>query len=314
MRPFLERALLFQQVNPALSAPVTVRLKAKGLNNMKFTPITEEQRRAFNDDGFLIVRNALTPPQIERLIAAGDRLIESPRTDDRFSSRNNYDSFRNSIAKDEAFLELLTLDTTVPLVVQILGPRIQSITSHLIYKFPNDPGTPPTSRTPGWHRDVANTTEDLGHALIPRIELKVAYYLTDTTAPCSAVTMFARGSNHLKEPLEFPEGQTDPDTAVEPQLKAGDAVFFENRTYHAGASNLTGNTTKAIMMGYGFWWMKPMDYAVQPEWLVEKCDDIGKQLLNGLKDKDGRFVPGGIHTPLTEWCQEHGVEYRPVEF
>lgn len=281
---------------------------------MNFLPLTDEQRRRFNEDGFLIVRDALKPEQIERIIEAGDRLIESPRTDDRFTAHGNYDSFRNSIAKDDAFLELLTLETTVPLVVQLLGPRIQSITSHLIYKFPNDPGTPKTFRTPGWHRDVAYSNDDLGYDLMPRVELKVAYYLTDTTQPCSAVTMFARGSNHLKQKLEIPSGQPDPETAVEPQLRPGDAVFFENRTWHAGACNLTGRTTKAIMMGYGFGWMKPMDYAVQSEELLDKCDPIQKQLLNGLKDKDGRFVPGGIHTPLTEWCQTHNVHYEPVRF
>jgi hypothetical protein len=68
------------------------------------------------------------------------------------------------------------------------------------------------------------------------------------------------------------------------------------------------------MMGYGFSWMKPMDYMVQPQELIDKCDPIGQQLLNGLKDAEGRFVPGGIHTPLIEWCDQYGVEYQPVNF
>ena len=281
---------------------------------MQFTQLTEEQRRQFNEDGFLIVRNALRPEQVERLIAAGDELVASDATEDRYKTSGSYDGFRNCIAKHDAFIELLTLDTTVPLVVQLFGPRLQCITSHLVYKLPNEAGTPTDFRQPGWHRDVANTPEDLGHAQIPRLEMKAAYYLTDTSEPCSAVTMFARGSNHLKEPLTIPQGQKDPESAVEPSLKAGDAVFFENRTYHAGAVNLTGRTTKAVMMGYGFGWMKPMDYMVQPAELIGKVDDIGKQLLNGLRDPGGRFVPGGLHTPLVEWCKRHGVEYQPVRF
>jgi ectoine hydroxylase-related dioxygenase (phytanoyl-CoA dioxygenase family) len=215
---------------------------------------------------------------------------------------------------DDAFIELLTLETTVPLVVQLFGPRIQCITSHLIYKFPNGQGTPSTLRQPDWHRDVAYTPNDLGHARIPRMEMKIAYYLTDTTAPNSAVTLFARGSNHLKEPLKILPGQADPEHVVEPRLRPGDAVFFENRTYHAGAPNLTDSITKAVMFGYGFWWMKPMDYMVQPDALIAKVDDIGKQLLNGLRGPDGRFVPGGIHKPLEEWCKQHDVTYQPVDF
>jgi ectoine hydroxylase-related dioxygenase (phytanoyl-CoA dioxygenase family) len=278
---------------------------------MEFTPLSEEQRRQFDQEGYLIVRNALSPRQVERLIEAGDRLIASDLTENRQTNSASYDSFRNSIALDDAFLELLMHPTTVPLVVQLFGENIHLCTSHLIYKHPNPPGTPPEFRQPKWHRDVANTPYDLGHANIPRMEVKIAYYLTDTTEPNSAVTMFAPRSNHLKEDLYIPEGRVDPEGAIAPQLRPGDAVFFENRTFHAGAANLTNRTTKAIMMGYSFNWMRPMDYLVQPDWLLEKVDDIGKQLLGGLKGPEGRFVPGCVTWPLKEWCRQHGVVYRP---
>jgi len=278
---------------------------------MEFTPLSPEQRRQFDQEGYLIVRNALAPEQVARLIAAGDRLMDSDLTESRQTNSATYDSFRNAIALDDAFLELLMQPTTVPLVAQLFGPHIHLCTSHLIYKRPNTPDTPPTFRQPKWHRDVAHTPHDLGHGNIPRMEMKIAYYLTDTTQPSSAVTMFAPRSNHLKEEIHIPEGQVDPSGAVEPQLRPGDAVFFENRTYHAGAANLSGRTTKAIMMGYAFNWMRPMDYLVQSEEVLEKVDDLGKQLLGGLKGPDGRFVPGGVVWPLKEWCARHGVEYRP---
>lgn len=277
---------------------------------MEYTPLTREQKEQFDSEGYLIVRGALRPEQVERLIAAGDRLMASDLTESRQTNSATYDSFRNCVALDDTFLELLTHPATVPLVVQLFGPNLQLCTSHLIYKYPNPPETSGTFRQPGWHRDVANTPFDLGHAHIPRMEMKIAYYLTDTTVPCSAVTMFAPGSNHLKEALRIPDGEVDPPGAVEPALRAGDAVFFENRTYHAGAVNLTGRTTKALMMGYAYNWMKPMDYLVQPEELLEKLDDIGKQLLGGLRGPEGRFVPGGVTRPLHDWCKEHGVLYR----
>lgn len=278
---------------------------------MEFTPLTPEQKRQFDQEGYLIVRNALSPEQVVRLIAAGDRLMASDLTEGRQTNSATYDSFRNSVTLDDVFLELLMHPTTVPLVVQLFGPNIQLCTSHLIYKHPNPPDTPRTFRQPGWHRDVANTPYDLGHANIPRMEMKIAYYLTDTPEPCSAVTMFAPRSNHLKEALHIPEGRSDPEGAVEPALRAGDAVFFENRTWHAGAANLTGRTTKALMMGYAYNWMRPMDYLIQPDELLAKVDDIGKQLLGGLKGPEGRFIPGGITRPLKDWCAVHGVVYQP---
>ena len=57
-----------------------------------------------------------------------------------------------------------------------------------------------------------------------------------------------------------------------------------------------------------------MDYMVQDDALIEKVDDIGKQLLNGIKGPDGRFIPGGDHSPLTNWCKQHNVQYQPVDF
>ena len=282
---------------------------------MEFTALTSEQKHQFDSEGYLIVRNALSPDTVGRLLEAGDRLCASETTLNRSQSNGGqYDGFRNCISMDSAFLEILQNPATVPLALQLLGPRLQLMTSHLIYKKPNQPGTPATYRNPGWHRDIAYTPDDLGHDNLPRMELKIAYYLTDLDEPNSGVTLFAPGSNWLKEPISIPRGEVDPKGAVEPLVRAGDAVFFENRTYHAGAVNFTDRTSKMVMFGYGYSWLKPMDYVVQDDALLEGLDDIGKQLLGGLKDPEGRFIPGGVMKPLMDWAKKHGVDYRPFAY
>lgn len=283
------------------------------VNHMDFTPLAAEQRRMFEEDGFLIVRKALDPDTVARLIEAGDRLCASERTDDRQRTADGqYDGFRNCISKDDAFLALLTNPRTVPLIVQLLGPNLQLITSHLIHKMPNAADTPRTHRIPTWHRDVAGTVQDLGHAHIPRLEVKCAYYLNDLSRPASGVTMFAPGSHLLKQAIHIPEGQPDPENAVEPLLEPGDAVIFENRTWHAGAVNLSGEVKRAVMFGYGHLWMKPLDYAVQsPELAAKVTDPIGQQLIGTMKDPEGRFVPGGINRPLRDWCRQNSVDFKP---
>jgi ectoine hydroxylase-related dioxygenase (phytanoyl-CoA dioxygenase family) len=175
----------------------------------------------------------------------------------------------------------------------------------LIYKHADDADTPATHRDPGWHRDIAGVPNDLGHARIPRMEIKVAYYLTDLSEPNSGVTLMAPGSNNLKERLAIPAGQADPDNVMEAQLQPGDAVLFENRTWHAGGLNLSGRTRKAVMFGYGYRWLALQDGSSYPEDLIGKVDDIGKQLLDGLKDAQGRFIPGGINKPLMDWAKQH---------
>ncbi len=281
---------------------------------MEFTPLGAEQKRQFDEQGYLIVRGALNSDEIAHLIAAGDRLIASDATENRQKMSGTYDGFRNCIGMDEAFLPLLTHPKTMPLIAQLLGPNLHLVTSHLIYKMPNPEGTPRTMRQPNWHRDIAGTPEDLGHANVPRMEMKCAFYLTDLSAPSSGVTMFAPGSNQLKERIAISEGQSDPEGAVEPLLRAGDAVFFENRTWHAGSANLTNRVAKMVMFGYGYLWLKEFDYVTQSPQLLDKTDDIGKQLLGGLKDPDGRFVPGGIATPLRAWCKANGVHYAAPRY
>ncbi len=280
---------------------------------MEFIPLTAEQRRQFHEEGYLIVREALDSHTVQKLIEAGDRLCDSDRQENRQRTVDGlYDGFRNCIALDDAFLPLLTWPRTMPLIPQLFGPHIHLVTSHLIYKHPDSADTPLSRREPGWHRDIGGTPEDLGHAYIPRMEMKCAYYLTDLTEPNWGATLFSPGSNHLKENLKIPEGKSDPENVVEPLLKAGDAVFFENRTWHAASVNRAPHTRKAVMFGYGFQWLKPMDYFLQSPELGEKTDEIGKQLLGLLKSPEGHFIPGGIDAPLRNWCREHNINYTAV--
>lgn len=280
---------------------------------MEFKALCPEQKRQFYDEGYLIVRGALDPATVARLIEAGDRLCASERLENRQRSPDGlFDGFRNVVSMDDAFLPLLTWPATVPLIVQLFGPRIHLATSHLIYKHPDPPGTPRTKRCPGWHRDIMYTPEDLGHAHIPRMEMKCAYYLTDLREPHSGATLLSPGSNHAKSRIAIDPKTNDPANALEPSLRPGDAVFFENRTWHAGGANLSGRIRKAVMFGYSFRWVKPMDYDVQPRNLTERVDPIARQLLGATADPEGRFVPGGSNEPLIEWCRSHGVTYAPA--
>ena len=228
-----------------------------------FTKLTEEQRLQFRDEGYLIVRNVLDEELIGRLLEAGDSLIATEERLNRYQTSEYYDGFRNCIMLDDAFVPLLTNEFTLPLVIQLMGSNLQLSTSHLIYRHPDPPGTPETIRRPGWHRDGGRTQLDLGQGNYPRLGLKCAFYLTDLSEPNSGVTMLAPGSNQLTERIDIPEGATDPANAIEPLLNPGDCVIFEYRTWHAGAPNFSDLTRKAVMIGYCYRWLKPMDYVKQ---------------------------------------------------
>ena len=275
---------------------------------MDFTRLSDEQRTRFDEDGYLIVRGALEPAQVSALVAAGDRLIASDEKLDRQSDGKNYDGFRNVIARDPAFAALLTHGRTVPLLAQLLSPNLQLHTSHLIYKHPEPAGTDPLGLSPGWHRDINTVPSDLGWLGNQRFEIKIAYYLSDARPTNSGVTMVARGSNNWTRPPQF-DAAGNPPGLVLPDLAPGDALLFENRTYHAARVNTSQVTRKCVMFGYSYRWMRSDDWYEQPEELLAGLEDIGRELVSPMRHRaaDGRFAPCADRHALRDWAQQHDV-------
>ena len=275
---------------------------------LEHTPVSQEDIDHFDQKGYLIVRNALDSEMIARLIEASDRLLASDlKTNRQTSAEGRYDGFRNSITLDDAFIPLIDHPGILPIVAQLLGADLHIMTSHLIYKHPDPADSLDSHRMPGWHRDYAMATNDLGNAAIPRMLVKCAYYFTDLTERNRGATMVAPGSNHLLGRPEIPEGKVDPVDAVEPSLQPGDCLIFENRTFHAGAVHRGPDTRKAIMIGYGYRWVVPMDYVTQSPEFTDKLTPLQGFLVDKPVDDVAEFqVRGGLN-PIEEWCKDNGI-------
>lgn len=276
----------------------------------RWTPLTDTQRERFEQDGFLIVRRALDPDTIDQLITAGDRLLTSDRCEGRQRTDDGRtDGFRNLVAAEPAFLPLLTWPTTFPLVVQLMGPHIQLHTSHQIWRRPDPARLPTDHRSPGWHRDIANVTRDLDHDRMPRLEIKVAFFLSDCSRSGCGQTLVAAGSHRWREPWQRPAAGGDPPGAIEPLLAAGDALLFENRTWHAGGRHSADHLRQTVMLGYSHRWLRPDDYEQQAPDLLARCDRLQRCLLqvdSVNRAPDGSFRAGGSDTELTRWAAAHG--------
>ena len=119
--------------------------------------------------------------------------------------------------------------------------------------------------------------------------------------------MVAPGSNKLKTPLEIPEDRVDPVGALEPSLQPGDCLIFENRTWHAGAANLSDRIRKVIMIGYGYRWVTPMDFRKQEPEFLEKLNPFERYLVGESFAEDEAFHFDGGPNPIKDWCEEHKV-------
>jgi ectoine hydroxylase-related dioxygenase (phytanoyl-CoA dioxygenase family) len=273
-----------------------------------FTRLTTEQRQSFERDGFLVVPDVLTAEEVARLVEACDRLAEPLLRKPKLFGRPEFNhlDLRPGLLREEALFALVAHSKTVPLVVQLLSPNIHLHSTALIYKRPEEPDAPAFRR--GWHRDI-RIPRDMGHTGLPLVGIKVCYCLTDFQRPDSGMTLMARGTHLRTEPLAIPKGQVDP-LGVEVcdlRLKAGDAFLFENRIFHTAAPNRSDRTSKVLMYGYAYRWMKPEVYLDIPnKEHLGKADPVERQLLGGYWDVDTQ------PWALQRWAKRHGVQPEPV--
>ncbi len=270
---------------------------------MDFVPLTDTQRRDFDENGFLIVRNVLDAALIEQLIEDADPLMYAYCLDaEGKRTHGSVVHLRKGVVQAPAFAHLLSHPATVPLVVQLLGPNIHLHTATITYKDPQ----PEAEESRGWHRDIG-ISDDLGHQGLRRVGIKVCYCLTDFLESSSGITLMAPGSHLLQTPLPIKKGELDPAEVAESGLRAGDALFFENRIFHSSAPNRSNRTSKVVFYGYSYRWMKVEAnlFPPDPRLLEEAEDDIDKQLLGGYINVDAP------PEALRNWAEQHGVPSGP---
>ena len=275
---------------------------------MEFVRLTELQRQSFADDGYLVVPNALDRDNVHNLLTEADDLCAPFLNKPELAGKPEYNhlDLRRGLLKHKALCALVANSTTVSLLVQLLSPNIHLHSTTIIYKRPETPDAPTFRR--GWHRDI-RIPKDLGHEKLPLVGIKVCYCLTDFQQPNCGMTLMARGTHLRTEPLKLAKGEVDPIGVEVKDLKlnAGDALFFENRIFHTAAPNRSDRTSKVVIYGYAYRWMKPEVYLETPdEQQLLTVDPITRQLLGGYRDVD---------TPpwaLERWARRHGVSRAPA--
>src|SRR5882724_6638058 len=104
--------------------------------------MTDQQRRSFDEQGFIVIEDFFSPAEFDRLLRAIDevatrvRAVKGLRDNDPFA-------LRNALTHHEAFLDLIDNPRILPLVVDAIGWNIQIRTTHLDYRPPYPEGLVP---------------------------------------------------------------------------------------------------------------------------------------------------------------------------
>ena len=265
--------------------------------------LTDKEKQQFEDDGFFAVEDAIPQEMVDKLIAAVDRVGAAHLEKDKLPPDAQF-NLLDFVGRDENFIELLDWPTTFPKVWGILGWNIKLYHSHLIVLPPLPPEERDKTKRLGWHQDSGRLNFELEGDPRPRVSLKVAFFLTDTSVPGRGNFSVVPGS-HKSNTLTLPEEATaDPENAISVFAKPGTAVFFDRRLWHAAGRNTSDTVRKVLFYGYSYRWLQPRD-DMTVEHYMEQSDPIRQQILGKSTGGHGFTSPSEKDVPLRTWIQEN---------
>lgn len=262
--------------------------------------LTEQERQQFEEQGYFMVENVLSPNQISALTESTDRIYAQKVAEGHNPTTALF--YPNFIPDDVLFQDLVDYEKILPKVWDILGWNIYLYHAHLIVTPPN--GQAADNKTFGWHQDSGRTNVELEGDPRARLSLKVAYFLSDTSEAGRGNFWVVPGS-HLWNKMDKPaDGVGQPEGAIPVLAKPGTAVFFDRRIWHAGTPNWSNHTRKVLFYGYGYRWIRTKDdMTVQDLWPTS--DPIRRQLLGWSSNANGYYSPRDEDVPLRVWLREH---------
>ena len=265
--------------------------------------LTDAEQRHFNEQGYLIVEDALDSEQILRLTELTDTAYATKLAAGFDPAAALF--YPNFIPDAPEFADLVDYEKILPKVWGILGWNIYLYHAHLIVTPPS--GKARDNKTFGWHQDSGRVNQEMESHPRPRLSLKVAYFLSDTSEEGRGNFWILPGS-HLNDTLVLPQDKLgQPEGAIPVRVKPGTAVFFDRRLWHTASPNWSDVTRKILFYGYGYRWIRTKDdMTVRDLW--PQSDPTRKQLLGYGTSCNGFYSPTDDDVPLRAWLREHSPD------
>jgi ectoine hydroxylase len=278
------------------------------------TPMTAQQRAAFERDGFLVLPGVLSGAEVGFYSAALDRVYQEQRAAGSVAPGGAM-HLLSAVANCPEAVRLIDHPRTFGLVWSVLGWNVHIYHSHL------DVHPPIAARRPfryEWHQDGGRQNCEIETDPRPRLSVKLAFWLSDVSATGRGNLKVWPGS-HLRNRIEGPPRRDiawpDPPGAAEVCVNPGDVVFFDRRLWHARSDNYSQVTRKAVFFGYTLRWIAIRDdvRALHASPQFEQLSPVRRQLLGGIgasgdgrADGDHRWGHCPKTTPLYSFLSERG--------
>lgn len=202
---------------------------------------TQEQRRQWEEEGYVRIDGAIAGAQLQRLQSAFDRWADACRGEwvegiERGEASPTWYDVTDPFARDDAFIDLMDHPGWYPLAAEFCG---------------GDPvvsGTPQVRTVPCWPVSYTGWHPDRADDGVRRVKMQL--YVNDVPAGGGEFA-YVPGS-HLADPgTWYRPGRND---AMPGHVSfpggAGTAVLFDNRGMHTAMDNTTAEPRKSIIMGW----------------------------------------------------------------
>ena len=255
--------------------------------------LTDDERAAFDRDGYLILRGVLDPAEVAHYTGIVDRLYQRCERSGRTAPGAALHQLC-AVATCPDLAPLLDTPRVLGPVWSLLGWNVHVYHSHVDVHPPVPAGKPYRFE---WHQDGGRQNRELETDPRPRLSVKAAYWLSDVSGPGRGNFRVVPGShttNWIDGPPRRDIPWPDPAGAIEVLADPGDVVLFDRRLWHARSDNHSRIVRKAVFFGYTYRWIRTRDDI--PAWSAD-FTPVQRQFLGLLDETSGDHAWG--HDPAT---------------
>jgi hypothetical protein len=211
--------------------------------------ITSDQRFEFDVQGYLHLRGALPPDEVELY---RQWMADAEKTDVKRLNDNDPERLKHQLNRpvsrvldaDARFTRFLDHPVALPFLSEFLGEDYRHIDNDLYYTYPGYKGGE-------WHRGVR--PHPTGHAVAGRFTcpmVKVFYCMSDV-GPGEGEFAIIPGSHRAAFEIDMKNRIDLPGQHIFSDVRAGDVIVFNEGLIHTGRPNPSSKTRKTIIMNFG---------------------------------------------------------------
>ncbi|QYG92114.1 phytanoyl-CoA dioxygenase family protein [Iamia sp. SCSIO 61187] len=214
--------------------------------------LTAEQVRAFDADGFVVVRDVFTPDEVAAVRTVIDRFESETQ-----AALRQLDDDRLFIAEAGAITFAPHLVTRAPelaafarhpafaaIVADLVGPDVDLYWDQAVYKDPEKPRRFP------WHQDNGYAFVEPQQYLTCWVPLTDAHLANGCPQVAPGLHRGGTLAHRYVEPLGYECFTAPPVEVAVAEAAVGDVVVFSSLTPHLTGPNLTDEVRKAYILQY----------------------------------------------------------------